>query len=251
MRRACVWLRRLLGLFDRGERDRELAAELESHLQLHTDDNRRAGMAPDEARRNAMLRLGGLEPIRQAYRDTATIPIVEHMWQDAHFAVRQLRRQPGFSVVAVLLLALGSGASVAIFGFVDAALLKPLPYANPTRVVEVTEATDQIPRANLSYLDYLDWKRLNTVFTSLDVHNGRGFMLRTPAGARGRPRRARQRRVLSHARASSLPSAVTFVAGEDRADAPPVVMLSHAAWQKRFGRRDDVVGRPVTLNGIA
>src|SRR5580658_8544543 len=103
--------------------------------------------------------------------------------QDLRYAFRQLRKSPGFACTAVLILALGIGASVAIFGFADAALIKPLPYANPTRLVDVTESVAMIPHANLSYPDYLDWKRLNTVFSSLDVYTGTGYMLSSGGGA--------------------------------------------------------------------
>ena len=147
------------------------------------------------------------------------------------------------------MIALGMGASVAILGFVDAALVKPLPYREPARLVNVTESTKQIPRANLSYLDYLDWKRLNTVLSSLDVHNGRGYMLRTATGTE----------LVAGARVSDgffrtlgIAPALgrDFYAGEDLPGAPPSVMLSHAAWQKRFGARADVIGQSVTLSAI-
>jgi macrolide transport system ATP-binding/permease protein len=82
------------------------------------------------------------------------------------------------ALTAIFVLTLGIGASVSIFGFVDAALVKPLPYSDPTRLVGVTGSTAQIPRAYLSVPDYLDWKRLNTVFSSLEVHSGRGYMLK-------------------------------------------------------------------------
>src|SRR5579863_372480 len=102
--------------------------------------------------------------------------------QDLRYALRQLRKSPGFACTAMLILSLGIGASVSIFGFVDAALIKPLPYRNPTRLVDVTESAAMFPRANLSYPDYLDWKRLNQVFSSMEVYNGTGYLLRTPAG---------------------------------------------------------------------
>jgi hypothetical protein len=89
--------------------------------------------------------------------------------QDLRYALRQLRKSPGFACTAILVLTLGMSASVAIFGFVDAALIKPLPYKDPNRLVDVTESIPMIPRANLSYPDYLDWKKLNQVFSSMDV----------------------------------------------------------------------------------
>jgi hypothetical protein len=103
--------------------------------------------------------------------------------QALRYALRQLRKSPGFACTAILILALGIAASVAIFGFADAALIKPLPYADPNRLVEVTESVTMIPRANLSYPDYLDWKRQNQVFSSMDVYRGDGFLVRSATGA--------------------------------------------------------------------
>ncbi len=102
------------------------------------------------------------------------------LFQDLHYALRQLRKNPGFACTAVLVLTLGISASLAIFGFVDAALLKPIPYPNPTRLVHVTESVALMPRANLSYPDYLDWKKLNQVFSALDVYTGNGYLMQTP-----------------------------------------------------------------------
>ena len=92
--------------------------------------------------------------------------------QDFRYAIRQLRKSPGFAFTSILILALGICASVAIFGFVDAALIKPLPYPDANRLAWVTESVEMIPRANLSYPDYLDWKRQNQVFSALDVYTG-------------------------------------------------------------------------------
>ena len=114
----------------------------------------------------------------------ARIPFIENLLQDVRFAIRQLRKNPGFTATAILMLALGMCASVAIFAFVDAALIKPLPYRNPARLVGVFESIPRCVRqCNLSYPDYLDWKRLNKVFSSLDAYQHTGFMLSTAAGA--------------------------------------------------------------------
>lgn len=102
--------------------------------------------------------------------------------QDFLYAFRQLRKNPGFAATSILILALGICSSVAIFGFVDAALIKPLPYPDSSRLAWVTESVEMIPRANLSYPDYLDWKRLNEVFSSLEVYTGSGYLLTTPGG---------------------------------------------------------------------
>lgn len=109
--------------------------------------------------------------------------MIENLRHDIRFAIRQLRRDMGFTCTAVLMLALGLCASVAIFAFVDGALLKPLPYDNPSRLAGVFERTESFPHSNLSYPDYLDWKKLNNVFSSLDVYRHSGFLMATPTGA--------------------------------------------------------------------
>jgi macrolide transport system ATP-binding/permease protein len=169
--------------------------------------------------------------------------------QDLRFAFRQFRKNLGFSLTAVSMLALGIGASVAIFAFVDAALIKPLPYADSARLVDVTESAALFPHANLSYPDYLDWKRMNTVFRSLDVYGGAGFLLRTGtgtvpvAGSRvsdGFFRTLGVRPILGR----------DFYAGEDLPSASRALMLSYSAWQSRFGGRNSVIGETVSLSGL-
>jgi macrolide transport system ATP-binding/permease protein len=249
MKQLRAWMFRLTGVFLKEHRERELADEIESHVQMHIEDNLRAGMTPEQARREAILKLGGVASTKQAYRDRSTIPFLENLLQDLRFAVRQLRKKPGFTVTAILMLTVGIGASVAIFGFVDAALIKPLPYQNPNRLVNVTEGNAQIPRANLSYLDYLDWKRLNTVFSSLDVYSGRSYLLGTPTGTQPVPG---ARVSDGFFRTLGIIPALgrDFYEGEDLPGAPNTVMLSYATWQKRFGGRDDVIGQTITLNDL-
>lgn len=183
MRKLRALILRLKGLLSKAARERDLAEEIESNLQLHIDDNIRKGMSPQEARRVAVMKLGGIDQTKEAYRDRATVPFIESVIQDLRFTLRQLRKNPAFTITATAMVALGIGASVAIFAFVNAALLKPLPYEKPARLVFVTETTPEIPRANFSYPDYLDWKKLNGVFESLDVFGQTGFPLNTSAGA--------------------------------------------------------------------
>jgi|HubBroStandDraft_6_1064221.scaffolds.fasta_scaffold00670_9 macrolide transport system ATP-binding/permease protein len=169
--------------------------------------------------------------------------------QDARFAIRQLRKNPGFACTSILILALGICASVAIFGFVDAALIKPLPYADPTRLVLVTESVAMIPHANLSYPDYLDWKRLNAVFSSMDVWNGTGYLLSTSAGTEPVPG---TRVSDGFFRTLGIIPILgrDFRTGEDLPAAPQTVMLSYATWQKRYASRKDVTGQTVVLSGV-
>jgi predicted permease len=171
------------------------------------------------------------------------------LFQDLRYSLRQLRKSPGFAATAILVLALGMSASVAIFAFVDAALIKPLPYANPDRLVDVTESAEMFPRANLSYPDYLDWKRLNTVFSSMEVYNGTGYLLRTADGTTPAPGVR-----VSDGFFGTLGIAPIlgrdFYAGEDLPSAPHTVILSYSTWRNRFGGRKDVIGEAVTLSGI-
>ncbi len=153
-------------------------------------------------------------------------------------------------MTAILILALGIAASVAIFAFVDAALLRPLPYREPGRLVNLFERNTLGPRFHLSYLDYLDWKRLNRVFTSMDVYEDYGYILATPAGAQW----VRAADVSDgFFRTLGVVPALgrDFHAGEDLPSAPRSVLLSYAAWQKRFGGRANVLGEAVTLNGVS
>lgn len=236
---------RFLGLFNHAHRDADFAAELESHLQLHIDDNLRAGMPPAEARRQALLQLGSVASTREAYRDRGGVPWLEHFLRDLRFAARQLRRQPGFALTAIFVLAVGLAASLAIFSFVDAALVRPLPYPNPDRLMSVMGKTTAFPRSNLSYLDFLDWRQQNTVFESLEAYTGSGFLLRTPSGTE--PVTA-ARVSAGFFRALDIRPLLgrDFTDGEDRAQ---VVLISYGTWQSRFGGRRDLVGQSIALSG--
>src|SRR5579863_10293854 len=243
-------LNRLRAFFRQEPLDRELDAEIASHLEFAIEENLQRGLPAHEARRQAMVRFGGAEQAKEQHRQARGLPAIDILMQDLRFAIRQLRKHPAFTSTAICVLALGMCASVAIFAFVDAALIKPLPYSNPTRLVGVTESIALFPRANLSYPDYLDWKRLNNVFSSLEVWNGTGYLLGTPEGIRP---------VLGTRVSDGFfrTLGVTpmlgrdFYSGEDLPGAPQTVMLSYAAWQNRFGGRRDVVGQAVTLSGTS
>src|SRR3974377_862961 len=157
---------------------------------------------------------------------------MENLLQDIRYALRQLRKSPGFAVTAILILTIGIGASTAIFGFVDAALIRPLPYADPSRLVDVAESAAMFPRSNLSYYDYLDWERLNQVFSSLDAYSQSGYLLRT--SSESEPVKA-VRVTSGFFRTLGVVPILgrDFHEGEDKLNAPQTVILSYGTWQKR------------------
>ncbi|HYL09494.1 MAG TPA: ABC transporter permease [Candidatus Acidoferrales bacterium] len=227
----------------------ELAEEMAFHREQVEKEFCAEGMSSEAARYAALRQFGNATRIKEQSHEMVGFHL-EVILQDFRFAIRQLRKNPGFALTAIFVLALGFCASVSIFAFVDAALLKPLPYPDPTRLVNVTESAALLPIANLSYPDYLDWKKVNTVFSSVDVHTGRGFLLTTPTGAE----------VVSGASVSDgffrtlgIPPVLgrDFYSGEDLPNAPQAVILSYAAWQRRFGERSDVIGQAITLDGGA
>src|SRR6266581_576586 len=137
------WLMRLGGIFGGERQEKELAAEMESHLQMHIEDNLRAGMSAAEARREALMKLGGVEQTKENYRERRGLPFLETFFQDLRFSARMLRKNPGFTVVVLLTLALGIGTTTAIFSVVYGVLLRPLPYSNSSRIMAVFEVTSK------------------------------------------------------------------------------------------------------------
>ena len=174
---------------------------------------------------------------------------MENLLQDIRYALRQLRKSPGFAVTAILILTLGIGASTAIFSFVDAALIRPLPYKDPSKLVDVTESAAMFARANLSYPDFVDWKRLNEVFSSFDAYNTEGYLFRTDSGTE--PVDA-VRVTAGFFQTLGVTPAIgrDFHAAEDQLEAPQTVILSYATWQKRFAGQKNIVGTVVTLSGV-
>jgi hypothetical protein len=203
-----------------------LDEDIRDHIERETQDNIERGMSPEEARYAAVRKFGNVTLVKEETREVWSFVWLEQLLQDVRFALRMLRKSPVFTVIAVLTLALGIGATVSIFAFVDAALIEPLPYANPARLVGVTESIAMFPRASLSYLDYLDWKKLNKVFSSMDVWTGDGYLLRTPEGTQT----ALGARVSDgFFRTLGITPMIgrDFYAGEDLLAAPRTVMLSY------------------------
>ncbi|MFZ0516909.1 MAG: ABC transporter permease [Acidobacteriaceae bacterium] len=235
-------------LFRRDTFDSGLAEEMAFHQGQAERAFVAEGMTPEEARHAARRQFGNATRMKEQSHEAVKFWF-ETVAQDFLFAVRQLRKNPGFTATAILMLGLGIGAAVAIFAFVDAALIQPLPYANPNRLVGLFSSIPLGPKYNISYLDYLDWKKQNKVFKSLEAYETWDFMLNTPTGtelAQGIHVSDGFFRTLG----ISPILGRDFLAGENQTTAPHTVLLSYTAWQKRFGGRQDVLGQAVILDGV-
>src|SRR5262249_22544048 len=166
MRKVRAWLCRLAGVFNRKTREAELAEEIESHLHMHIDDNLRLGMGPEEARRLALIKLGGIAPTQESYRDRLGFPSFEALVDDVRYSVRMLRKTPAFTTVALLTLILGIGANTAIFTVIYQLFLRGLAVPRADQLALISYDTAKF-RGPLS-LEMVDGIRQRTdIFASI------------------------------------------------------------------------------------
>jgi macrolide transport system ATP-binding/permease protein len=245
--KAIQFLKKLSIFFGRGRFRNELDEEMAFHREQTEKELIAGGMTPEAARYAAARQFGNAAQLKDRSHEVVGFR-AESVMQDLKFALRQMIKNPSYAVLAVFILALGMGVSVAIFGFVDAALLEPLPYANAKTLVAVDERAVVFPRSNLSFQDYLDWKRMNKSLRALEVYTGMSFLLSTPSGTE--PVEAAR---VSDGFFSTLGVRPVlgrvFLPGEDQAGHAKIVMLSYGTWLKRFGARRDMVGQSVNLSG--
>ncbi|HEY1499867.1 MAG TPA: ABC transporter permease [Acidobacteriaceae bacterium] len=229
----------------------KFAGELDEEMAFHREEMARAmeskGMTTEAARTAAVRHFGNATRMREQSHEVVGFR-AETVAQDLRYAARQLRKNPGFAVTAIVMLALGIGASTAIFGFVDAALIRPLPYAAPGRLVDVDESAAAFPRSNMSRDDYDDWKRMNTTLQSLDVYNGSGFLLRVGSVSEPVPA-VRVSDGFFHTLGVQPMLGRDFRPGEDKPGGAKIAILSYGTWISRFGGRRDVIGDKISLNG--
>jgi hypothetical protein len=150
---------------------------LEGHLQAHVQDNLRSGMSGEEARRQALIKLGGMQQTKENYQQRHSLPMLETLWSDIRFGVRMLRKHPGFTAVAMATLALGIGGNTARFSIVNGVLLNPLTFPEPARLVSLHESKPNFEQGSISYPNFLDWQRDNRTFTSMAIARRYTFSL--------------------------------------------------------------------------
>ncbi len=242
-------LRRLFALFRRNKLEHELNAELQFHLEQATEENMRRGMNAEDARLAAQRSFGGVEQVKEAYRDVSRFRWIEEIWQDVRFGVRMLRKRPGFTFIAILTLSLGIGANTAIFSLVNTALLRPLPIAQPERFIALSNAAAGRMFPTFSYPNYQNLRDRTEVFDGLLAYRfaplslshdgvnerlwgyivtGNYFDVLGLKPARGR----------------------LISLGDDRTrGGHPVTVISHQCWQQRFGGSAEIIGKEVIVNG--
>jgi predicted permease len=228
--------------------DQEIDDELQYHIDRQIEENLASGMNPTEASRAAHISFAGYQQRKEECRDMRGLNLIDSFVHDLRFAARQLRGTPGFTVTAILVLALGICSSVSVFAFVDTALLRPLPYHDPARLVGVFERGPGFPQGGLSHPDYLDWKRLSAVFSQLEACRHMPFRVSTTSGAEpamGASVTAGFFRVLGVQPALGR----DFFDGEDLPGANRTVLLSNDTWKGRFGGDPGVIGQAVILDG--
>jgi putative ABC transport system permease protein len=235
-------------LFQKERRDRDLSEELNSHLALHIEENLQRGMSPAEARRQALIKLGGIEPAKEMYRDRSGVPALETTWQDFRYSLRTLRKSPTFTLVAIGALALGVGANTAIFSVVKAVLLNQLPYRQPDRLVALGQGdlVDKRPET-IGYATAYDWRRLSHSFESMSLYrNGSSAMVE-----RGESELVQGLRVnydFFDTLGIRMQLGRAFLPEEDHPDTRYEVILSHGLWVRRFGADPHVIGRLIRLS---
>jgi len=252
MRGLRILVYRLGGLFQRSRRDHELDEEIESNLQLQISDNIAAGMSADDARRQALIKLGGIDQTKEAYREQRGLPLLDSLSQDLSYAARVLRKSPGYTSVAVLTLALGIGANAAIFSIVYGVLLQPLPYKDPGRLVVVNETKKGPGWSGFAMLgvsppDFHAFRERNRSFEKVAAYSPGSMVVRIGQ---------QSERVDSLQATHELFSVLgrepmlgrSFRADEEIAGNNHVVVISWRLWQKEFAGNGSALGRTLTLD---
>ena len=239
-------------LFHKDRVEREFTEELQSYLDMLTEAKIKQGLPPREARREALIELGGVEQVQERVREIRMGQFIETVWRDVRVGVRSLVHSPVFSVVTVLSLALGIGANTAIFSVVNGLLLQPLPYPESDRIVDVWHTPPQqsfpgLDRFSVSPANYLDWKAQGTNFEQMAIYLHTGFSLTTSNDPVPLIGAAVSSDFFSVLRTNATLGR-TFTSDEERPGRDQVVVIGHGLWQRAFGANPAIIGQPVIIN---
>jgi predicted permease len=253
MRRLRAWLVRLGGLFNKERSDRAFADEVESHLQMHIDDNLRSGMTAEEARRSALIQLGGVTQTKELYGERRGIPAVETLLQDLRFAARMLRKNPGFTLIAILILALGIGANTAMFSVVRAVLLKPLAYYDPDRIVTLASFWKaDASKGQVSGPDFHDWHDQSSAFEAMAYYAGWDTSVTAGTSTGATAEYARAAMITSEFfRVFGVSPAVgrEFSTEEAKRGGSGAAIISYPYAARHFGKDANALGNPIRMAG--
>ncbi|MGB6668549.1 MAG: ABC transporter permease, partial [Candidatus Acidiferrum sp.] len=239
------WFRRI---FHKEQSEKHLDAELRFHLEKQIADYVASGVSPEEARRRAQLDFGGLESIKQQTRESRRGNLLETLFQDLRYAARMLRKNPGFSAVAILTLGLGIGASTAIFSVVSAGLLRPLPYRAPSRLVWADEFVPHINDWAVPNPEFTNWSTHNRTFEAMAAYDGGSQSNLTGAGE---PERIETSGVTANfLGVLGVHPALGrgFLPSEDRPGGPLVALLTDSLWRRKFSTDPGIVGKSIDLD---
>jgi predicted permease len=238
---------RLLALVRTNRLDRELDDEVQAHLELAERDGIARGLTPSEARLEARRHFGGIPQMKESHRDDRSARWLENLFRDLRYGVAALGRDPGFTLVAVSVLALGIGANTAMFSLVDGILLKPLPFPDPDRIVRLWEAPTPTSSNSTTTRNFVEFKSLNRTFEALSAES----LSTATVPINGEPVRLNGRYVSAdHFAVFGVQPMIgrSFRAEEDQPGSTPVVILSHAMWQSQFGGDAGILGRDLLLD---
>jgi predicted permease len=249
------WGTRLRAWIADGSRDRDLGEELESVVQIHMDEYLRVGMTQEEARRRALIEMGGMEQVRQAVRDGRGFPWLEGWARDVRYAIRTLLRTPGFSVVAIVVMAIGIGASVAIFTVVRSVLLRPLPFPHPERLVALYSQSDPSkPDLENGYVasgDFYDWQKASHGYEQMAIWRWTGYNMSSAGGELPEFLNAGTCSWNLFATLGATPAlGRLFTRDDDHAGAGRTVVLSWSFFERRFNGDPAILGKTIRLNHL-
>jgi putative ABC transport system permease protein len=239
----------LRALFHKKHAEKEMDDEMRFHLEKQIEQNIARGMTPEDARYAALKTFGNVGTVKEDCRDTWGARFINELVQDVRYGLRQLRRNPGFTIIAVLTLALGIGANTAMFSVIDAVLLRPLPYAHPSQLVSVQQRIRHGVSSFVSYPNFSDWRSQNHVFSSMAAYRETNFTLTGSGGSVQLPGEIVTWEIFRLLGARPVLGR-DFLQQEVQAGSHEV-MISHRLWQSRFGSNPKIAGQIMNLGGTS